>query len=172
MGFFSFGNTWRLIINNFGLGGMNKEKLCKKELSLKKKYELLKREPPIYYYYYYYLGSCVPHNKDNFHKKNKLKRILFCLMLRRLCLFHLSEHFFKKKIDSKAKLSTNFSSKQKLKHDLLFKIVMKTKERLYFQPLYHVIIILYPLIFGCEREMLILLFLSCISWIINKNLIT
>jgi hypothetical protein len=163
MGFFSFGNTWRLIISNFGLGGMNKEKLCKKKLSLKKKYELLKREPPIYYYYYYYLGSCVPHNKDSFHKKNKLKRILFCLMLRRLCLFHLSEHFFKKKIDSKAKLSTNFSSKQKLKHDLLFKIVMKTKERLYFQPLYHVIIILYPLIFGCEGEMLILLFLSCIS---------
>jgi hypothetical protein len=144
---------------------------AKKELGLKKKCELLKKNPQ-FIIIIIFLGSCVPHNKDSFHKKNKLKRILFCLMLRRLHLFHLSKHLFFLKIDSKAKFSTNFSSKQKLKHDILFKIVMKTKERLYFQPLYHVIIALYPLIFGCEREMLILLFLSCISWIINKNLIT
>jgi hypothetical protein len=54
VGFFSFGKTWKLIIISFGLGGMNKEKLCKKKLGLKKKCELLKKEPPIYYYYYYF----------------------------------------------------------------------------------------------------------------------
>jgi hypothetical protein len=37
VGFFSFGNTWRLIINNFGLGGMNKEKTMQKKVRLEEK---------------------------------------------------------------------------------------------------------------------------------------
>jgi hypothetical protein len=59
---------------------MDKKKLCKKKLGLKKKCELLKRKPLIYLCFSFSFCSCIPHNKDNLHKKQIEKDIVLFIV--------------------------------------------------------------------------------------------